>query len=105
MIKFRRLDDKLGINFAWPNEFPLHYRFVCVPRLVQLYFSKVQKLISWSQDLGKSGTVYLQSVQSHAVDVSTKWRKAVEVATNRKNCLQEALTFHVKLFEVCLLVA
>ena len=73
--------------------------FLCFSPL-QLYFSKVQRLISWSQDLSKSSTVYRQLVQSSAVDVSAKWRKAVDVATNRKSFLQEALTFHVNLFEV-----
>ena len=43
----------------------------------------------------------MQAVQTLAVDVSAKWRKGVDVATKRKAALQDALTFHINLFEVC----
>ena len=45
--------------------------------------------------------MHMQAVQTLAVDVSAKWRKGVDVATKRKAALQDALTFHINLFEVC----
>ena len=46
--------------------------------------------------------MHMQAVQTLAVDVSAKWRKGVDVATKRKAALQDALTFHINLFEVCM---
>ena len=45
--------------------------------------------------------MHMQAVQTLAVDVSAKWRRGVDVATKRKSALQDTLTFHINLFEVC----
>ena len=71
------------------------------PLPTQTYYSKVQRLFAWCKELETAGNMHMQAVQTLAVDVSAKWRKGVDVATKRKAALQDALTFHINLFEVC----
>ena len=80
---------------------PLPLPFSASLLLLQLYFSKVHRLFTWSKELETVGNMHMQVIQTLAVDVSAKWSKGVDVATKRKSALQDTLTFHINLFEVC----
>ena len=60
----------------------------------------MSRLINWSKELEQQKNKHIVLIQATTVDVSAKWREAVDVATNRKGALPEALAFHVALFEV-----